>query len=293
MIDILQGVRCLLLAIAIVGVQAAQADVTRIEIASRTDVLGGKSFGDTGPYEKIAGKVFFAVDPTQPANKRIVDIDKAPRDASGRVLFSDLYALVPKDVTRRNGAALFDVVNRGRKNMLVPFNRAPPRADPTTEADFGDGFLMRHGFTLVWVGWQFDIPSRDGLMGLEAPPIIEEDRPISGQVTTSFVPNSPDQIHSLNDLARYADTTRYPPINPSSGASTLSVRDGFLATPRLISPDQWKFGRAGDKGIVPDTIALVLKGGFEPGRVYELSYQAKGAVVSGVGSPHCATWRPH
>ena len=189
MIDILRGAQFLLLTAGLACVSAAQAEVTRIEIASRTDVLGGKSFGDTGPYEKIVGKVFFAVDPAHPANKRIVDIDKAPRDASGRVLFSaDLYVLVPKDATRRNGAALFDVVNRGRKNMLVPFNRAPPRADPTTEADFGDGFLMRHGFTLVWVGWQFDIPSRDGLMGLEAPPIIEEGRPISGQVTTSFVP---------------------------------------------------------------------------------------------------------
>ncbi len=295
MIDILRGARFLLLTAGLACVSAAQAEVTRIEIASRTDVLGGKSFGDTGPYEKIVGRVFFAVDPAHSANKRIVDIDKAPRDASGRVLFSaDLYALVPKDVTRRNGAALFDVVNRGRKNMLVPFNRAPPRADPTTEADFGDGFLMRHGFTLVWVGWQFDIPSRDGLMGLDAPPIIEEGRPISGQVTTSFVPNSSDQTHALNDLARYADTTRYPPINPSSGANTLSVRDGFLATPRLISPDQWKFGRAGDKGIVPDTTALVLKGGFEPGHVYELSYEAKGRRGLGSwGSRHCATWRPH
>ena len=57
-----------------------------------------------------------------------------------------------------------------------------------SDADFGDGFLMRQGFTLVWVGWQFDIPSRDGLMGLDAPAVMEDGHPIVGQVTTSFVP---------------------------------------------------------------------------------------------------------
>jgi hypothetical protein len=66
----------------------AQAEVTRIEIASRADILGGKPFGASGVYEKIVGKVFFSVDPAHPRNKAIVDLDKAPRDADGRVTFS-------------------------------------------------------------------------------------------------------------------------------------------------------------------------------------------------------------
>src|SRR6516225_2084934 len=87
----------------------AQAEVTRIEIASRTDVLGGKQFGASGAYEKIVGKVFFSVDPAHPRNKAIVDLDKAPRDAAGRVTFSaDLYVLAPKDAARGNGVAFFD-----------------------------------------------------------------------------------------------------------------------------------------------------------------------------------------
>src|SRR5262245_12010516 len=87
-IDVLRLAHCLLLCVGLVtGAVGARAEVTRIEIASRTDVLGGRSFGDAGPYEKIVGKVFFAVDPTDPANKRIVDIDKAARDAAGRVSF--------------------------------------------------------------------------------------------------------------------------------------------------------------------------------------------------------------
>ena len=127
-----------------------QAEVTRIEIASRTDVLGGKPFGAAGAYEKIVGKVFFSVDPAHPRNKAVVDLDKAPRDADGRVAFSaDLYVLAPKDAGRSNGVALFDVLNRGRKNILRDFNRAPQVLDPTAEADFGDGFLMRQGYTLI------------------------------------------------------------------------------------------------------------------------------------------------
>ena len=111
----------------------AQAEVTRIEIASRTDVLGGKPFGAAGAYEKIVGKVFFSVDPAHPRNKA-VDLAKAPRDADGRVTFSaDLYVLAPKDAARGNGVALFDVLNRGRKNMLRDFNRAAAAPDPTAE----------------------------------------------------------------------------------------------------------------------------------------------------------------
>ena len=102
----------------------ADAEVTRIEISSRADVLGGKSFGLAGPYERIVGKVFFAVDPAQASNARIVDIEKAPRDAAGRVAFSaDLYVIAPKDAGRGNRVALFDVLNRGRKNILRDFNR--------------------------------------------------------------------------------------------------------------------------------------------------------------------------
>src|SRR6202035_2761080 len=115
-----------MVALAAFALGSAQAEVTRIEIASRTDVLGGKPFGAAGAYEKIVGKVFFSGDPAHPRNKAVVDLDKAPRDADGRVTCSaDLYVLAPKDAARGNGVALFDVVNRGRKNMLRDFNRAP------------------------------------------------------------------------------------------------------------------------------------------------------------------------
>jgi hypothetical protein len=97
---------CALIAAAVTCASyGAQAEVTRIEIASRTDVLDGKPFGASGAYEKIVGKVFFSVDPAHPRNKAIVDLDKAPRDADGRVTFSaDLYVLAPKDAARAMGS---------------------------------------------------------------------------------------------------------------------------------------------------------------------------------------------
>jgi hypothetical protein len=263
---------------------ATHAEVTRVEIASRVDVLGGKPFGPAGGYEKLVGKVYFSVDPAHTRNKPIVDIDKAPRDAAGHVTFSaDLSVLAPKDAARGNGVALFDVVNRGRKNIIQYFNRAPQSQDPSAEADFGDGFLMRQGYTLVWVGWQFDIPDRGGLMALQAPPTFDQGKPVTGRVSTSFTPNTNNPMYPLDDMGRYADTTHYPPVDPTSPGNTLTVRDGFLAEPRIVPRDQWQFARIKDGQVVPDISALYLKGGFEPGHVYELSYDATGAAVAGVG----------
>jgi hypothetical protein len=285
MMDILRRTCIVAIATVVAGSPApTRAEVTRIEVASRAAVLDGKSFGDVGPYEKIIGKVFFSVDPANPRNTRIVDLDKASRNAAGRVEFSaDLYVLTPKDAARGNGAAFFDVLNRGRKNILRDFNRAPSALDPTTAAELGDGFLMRQGYTLVWIGWQFDIPRRGGLMGLEAPPVLDRAGPVTGRVSTTFTPNTADPTYPLDDLGRYADTTAYPPVDPASAADMLTVRDGFLGSPLTIPRDRWQFGRLKNGQVVPDISALHLADGFAPGHVYELSYQAKGAVVAGLG----------
>jgi hypothetical protein len=83
-------------------------------------------------------------------------------------------------------------------------------------------------------------------------------------------------------MGRYADTTRYPPVDSASVENTLTVRDAFLDEPHAIPRDQWRFGRMTDGWIALDISALYLKGGFQPGYVYELSYEASGAVVAGL-----------
>src|SRR5262249_3215120 len=149
------------------------------EIIAREPFADGHAFGDTGPYERIIGIARFAVDPEHAANRRIVDLGLAPRNADGKVEFeSDVFLLAPKDPAKGNGAIFYDVNNRGNKLALGMFNRArsgnDPKMqrtsnDPKTLADAGDGFLMRRGYTVLWCGWIGELLPGNGRMLLRAP----------------------------------------------------------------------------------------------------------------------------
>src|SRR5271170_6248435 len=159
--------RILLLVIFLFIATGANAHVTRVEIISRTDVLDGRAFGLAGGYEKIVSRVHFAVDPANLHNKLIVDLDKAPRNAQGEVEFSaDLYLLKPKDMNKGNNAVLFEVSNRGGKGILHLVNGF---SSSTPEGEYGDGLLMREGYTVAWVGWEFDVPDEGDRLKLYAP----------------------------------------------------------------------------------------------------------------------------
>jgi len=106
-----------LLTLAIGWAGAARAEVTRVEIGKRADI------GQSG-YEKVAGTIHFSVDPKHPRNAVVVDLDKAPRTAAGRVEFAaDWYVIRPKDPTRGNGSVLVEVSNRGNRSAIRTFNR--------------------------------------------------------------------------------------------------------------------------------------------------------------------------
>lgn len=262
---------------------ATRAEVTRIEIASRQDVLNGKAFGAVGAYEKLAGKVYFAVDPNNPHNKMIADIDKAPRNGQGKVEFSaDLFILRPKDPARGNGVALFDVVNRGRKGVLTTFNRATGSSDPTTDADFGDGLLMREGYTIVAVGWEFEVPKvKDkNLIGLQAPIATENGQPITGWISPWFIP---DKASPSYEYTSEYNTDVYPPLDPKNPAYRLTEREGWVAAPRLIPREDWQFGRMENGQVAFNPNWLTLKGGFKAGQTYELTYESENPPVAGLG----------
>jgi hypothetical protein len=273
----------------VIGFFAAplSADVVRIDVQSRRDFAGGQDFGPSGPYEKISGKIFFAVDPALPANRIITDIAKAPRNAAGKVEFSsDFYLLKPKRIERGNGAVLYEVSNRGGKGMLGFFNHAAGSVDPDTAAEVGDGFLMKQGFTLLWVGWQFDPPRRPGLVRLYAPVATDDGRPIRGVVRSDFVPTAREFDHSLADR----DHVAYIVANPEDTGNVLTVRDSVEGPRRVIPRDQWKFTRpAVDKpnadGTPADTsiTRVHLTSGFEPGKIYEVVYTAENPPLVGLG----------
>jgi hypothetical protein len=194
----------------------AEAKVVRIEVLSRADLNGGKEFGLAGAYEQITGRVYFAVDPNDPHNKRIVDVDKAPRNSTGMVEFSsDLVIIRPKDANRGNGSALVEISNRGGRGMVRFYDHA--RGDD----ELGDGFLLRNGFTLVWVGWEFDVAN--GLK-LHAPVATDNGSAISGWIRSDFVFPSKTFDVSLGHRGQRAQMA----IDPESADYKLTVRTRCL-----------------------------------------------------------------
>ena len=272
-IAVLLTVMCLL-------APAASADVVRIEVDSRAELAGGKSFGLAGPYEKLAGTIYFAVDPDNSANRIITDIALAPRNADGLVEFrSDFFVIKPKDVERGNGTLLYEVSNRGGKGMLRYFNRGAGSVDPQTEEEMGDGFLLRNGFTLLWLGWQFDTPARDGLVRLYTPVATDAGTAIAGLVRSEVVVREREFDRSLADRNHVA----YAVADPSDPANVMTVRDSVGGPRRAVPRSQWRFGRLDDGVVVPDRTRVYLDGGFEPHKIYDVVYTAQNPPVVGLG----------
>jgi len=262
------------------AVAPASADVVRIEVQSRSDLVGGQPFGAAGPYEKLSGKIFFAVDPALPANRIVADIDKAPRNAAGKVEFSsDFFLIKPKQIGRGNGAVLYEVSNRGGKGMLGFFNHATGSVDPVSAADMGDGFLMQQGFTLLWVGWQFDPPKRPGLVRVYPPTASENGRPIRGLVRSDFVVTEREADHSLADR----DHTAYAVVDPESPDNVMTVRDSVEGPRRIVPRSQWGFARAEGGTTVADRTRVHMATKFEPGKIYEVVYTAQDPPIVGLG----------
>jgi hypothetical protein len=148
----------------------ALAEVVRIDIVKREDLLGGRSHGDAGVYEWIEGRAHFTLDPLHKNNDAIVDLKLAPRNAQGLAEFAaDIGMLRPKLPARANGVVIFDVVNRGRHTVLEYLNRGDRTAPPAGEAFIGDDFLLKQGATIVWLGWQQDLPPLDGYLRMTGP----------------------------------------------------------------------------------------------------------------------------
>jgi hypothetical protein len=250
------------------------AEVVRIEVSSRADVLAAKPFGATGPYEKLTGRIHFAVDPRNPVNRIITDIDKAPTNAAGRVEFSsDFYLIKPKDPDRGNGTVLYEVSNRGGKGMVGFFNFAAGSLDPETAEHFGDGFLLEQGFTLLWVGWQFDPPDREGLLRVHAPIAREADgRPIRGLVRSDFVVTETAREASLADRSHIA----YAVAPGDEREAVLTVRSGVEEPRTTIPRDAWQFTEDGK--------SIRMAAGFEPKKIYEVVYTSQDPPVVGAGA---------
>ena len=254
--------------------------VTQLEITSRQPFAQGESFGEVGPYEQLDGLVRFAVDPEHPANATVTDLKLAPRNAAGLVEFAaDFRILQPVNPERGRRRLFFDILNRGRGPALRNFNNAPDLA-PEEPLQGGNGFLMRHGFTVAWCGWQHDAPEVPGTLRLYAPEAQNPDgSPLSGQLVVTFVPNAPIQEQFISDR----NHRPYPANNLEDWASVMTVQDSEDGPEQVIPRMEWAFARMQEGRVVPDARYVYRAAGFAPGKVYQVIYATTGAPVVGAG----------
>jgi Alpha/beta hydrolase domain len=255
----------------------AEARITRIEIASvQSPSFEGMSFGATGQYEKLVGRVYGEIDPDDPLSAIITDIKLAPTNTRGMVEYSgNIMIIRPVDPQKGNHKLLFEINNRGHILALASLNDAAQNSnDPAKAADAGDGFLMRQGYTLAWAGWDAISGITPGVGG--GPFVL--DVPVAKNPDGSEITGL-----SLEEFVIDNDTTTtgqlsYPAASLDSGKATLSVRALADDKPTVLAADTWRFDPSGT------SISLLPEGTkFQAGMLYELVYTAKNPKVTGLG----------
>ncbi len=248
----------------------AAGRVTTVRIDKVEPFAAGQAFGATGPYERVIGIAKGELDPADPRNSGIVGLDRAPRNAAGKVEYeTDLFLLRPADPAKGNHHLLFDVLNRGNKVVTNRLNTTTPQNDtndPATAAQAGDGFLFRRGYTIAWAGWDPDSPKSNNGMTLRIPSLADTEADIRDEFA-SATRGAPVTRFRLSYEAASLDQTD----------SKLTRRARAADTPTVVPTAQWEF-------VDSRTIILRPEGTVPaPGVIYELVYRAKSPWVSGIG----------
>ena len=256
------------------------ARVLRVEVASRTTVLDGKAFGNAGAYERITGRVYFSLPIANTHNRGIVDLANAVNLKDGEVEFSsDFVAVRPKDVNRGNGSMLLEVPNRGHARILSLVDGG----DEDMAHDAGDAWLLRNGYTVVALGWQWDAPDADALR-FYAPVAKENGKTITGLLRGDLMLGKPlPEIPLGHIMPGSLGGTEYPVFAPNDPRNTLTVRDTREGQRTVIPRDQWQFAHTVDGKLVPGDRYIHLNGGFQPGKIYEYVYVVANPMVAGGG----------
>jgi hypothetical protein len=263
-----------------------------LSIAERSQFAEGHEFGAVGRYERVVGRAHLAVDPGAPAQHGITDIDKAPVDSEGLVLFTgDFLILKPVEPERGNRRIFFDYGNRGNMRMLQFFNDAPPTNHPRTLAHAGNGFLMRRGYTVIWQAWQGDLLPGNGRMLLDLPVARAEGGPLTGLVRVEYIADRPRVM--TFPLSGHASTRSHPTVSLDPREARLTRRR-YPDDERLpVPPDTWRFARieggvgldnqGAEHALIPSDTHIHIPSGFETGWIYELVYTGRDPLVLGLG----------
>lgn len=256
----------------------------RLEVAEhQSPAFGGEPFGQIGAYECLTGTVHGALDPTYPANAGIVNLSKAPRDADGMVAYeSDFAILKPVDMAKSNGWLMYDVPNRGNKVALTRLNGGADGNRPSTADHAGTGFLMRHGFTVVWSAWQTGVPAGGDRLDARFPIATDHGNPIVGTNRDEFIAEETggpgDAFIQVLDEDKFIATLSYPVADPDPAKATLTVRQREK-DPRATPPGlAWRF--IDDRRIEITRPPLTE---FDRGSIFEFIYPARDPAVMGIG----------
>ncbi|MBS1787760.1 MAG: hypothetical protein JST85_08565 [Acidobacteria bacterium] len=251
---------------------SAEARVTKIVIEEKqSPVSNGKSFGDVGQYEMLTGKAYGELDPKDPHNTIITDIQFAPRNAQGMVEYVATFMMLkPIDLSKSNGVLIYAVPNRGNRILSSGFSVA---------GESGEEFFLNRGYIILFSGWQGDLTPRPGFETVSVPIAKNPDgSSITGTVLARF-----------SNMAAGTTTLPLPVAHTAASLDTTKAlltrrasEDGAIIP--LASSD-WAFADCGKMAFpgTPDANKVCLKSGFDPAFLYELTYTAKDPLVLGIG----------
>ncbi|MFA5965222.1 MAG: alpha/beta hydrolase domain-containing protein [Sphingomonas sp.] len=217
------------------------------------------------PYEIVRGRFFGALDPADAHNRDIVDIESAPVDAQGRVLYSATFAIArPVDRTKASGVLFYDVPNRGGWPIGADID----------------------GHVRVISGWQGDLTPADGLQTATVPVAHGKNgAPVTGPVLARFtdMPAGASSIPIVGSIGR--PTPRPLPVTLDTRQARLFRQTSDKAAPVDLKPTDWAFADCSATPFpgTPDPTMLCVRGGFDPAFAYTLVYQGKDPLVLGIG----------
>ena len=229
----------------------------------------GRYFGDVGQYEKIRGTAYGELDPKDPQNSVITDIEFAQTNSKGMVEYSmDIFILKPKDLSKGNHRILFDFNNRGQMRVGL-LNDATLTNNPSTSEDAGTGFVMNLGYTIVSNGWDFGATGFHN-MKINVPIATNGQYPITG-------PSYEYIVFDNNDSSNYE--LAYPAATEDESNAKLTVRNRLSDEPSVIPDTEWEY-----TSLDRTAIKLLPDGAcFKQSCIYEFTYTAMNPVVAGIG----------
>lgn len=279
------------------------------EITSVKDAYNGKTPpGATGPYQVITAIAHGRLDPQSPRNAQIVDIDLAPINENGMVVYkTNVVILRPTSANNGKRILFYDVVNRGRK-IIHNTNLGGGNIDTAISEDVEPSptlpSLLHYGYTIVWSGWHGNIQlSGSGinqLVGTDFPIAKYPDgKVITGRVREEYIPDvSPDPFDHAPSGRVYHIPLSYSPasLEDLSGA-TLTARQSWLNTDGLqdynvssVPVKNWHYtnlpdGKNAATFTPPDYVwdATGKKIPPDEGTIYQFVYRAKDPKVNGIG----------